>query len=145
MYSIETSLGFTLGKISQRMSEIFEKSLEEKGISPKQYGILLVVYGNKELTQKLVADKVAIDRTTMGQHVDILEEKNYISRIRSKHDKRAYNLVLTPEGRDAVTTLWEPMVSSEKDIIQTLSKQQQLEFRKLVRSVYENEKQLLSE
>jgi len=41
MYSIETSLGFTMGKLSQKMSEIFEKSLNAKGITPKQYAILV--------------------------------------------------------------------------------------------------------
>ena len=67
MYLIERSLGFTMGKLSQKMSAIFEKSLDKKGITPKQYAILVVVYENKELTQKLLADQVAIDRTTMGQ------------------------------------------------------------------------------
>lgn len=137
MYSIDTSLGFTMGKLSQKMSEIFEKSLEEKGLTPKQYGILVVVYENEELTQKLVADQVAIDRTTMGQQVDVLEEKNFILRVRSKQDKRAYNLVLTPEGRETVVTLWDALLASENAIIKTLTTQEQLVFRKFIKCLYE--------
>jgi len=137
MYSIETSLGFTMGKLSQKMSEIFEKSLNAKGITPKQYAILVVVYEHEELTQKLVADQVAIDRTTMGQHIDALESKDYIKRVRSNKDKRAYNLVLTSEGLETVSTLWDALVASENEIIKSLSQKDQFCFRKFVKCLYD--------
>lgn len=137
MHSIHTSLGFTMGKLSQKMSALFEKNLSEMGITPKQYAILVVVYDNEGLTQKLVADQVAIDRTTMGQQVDILESKEMISRVRSKEDKRAYNLVLTSEGRDTVERLWESLQTSENEIIQSLSNQDQSDLRRLVRLLYD--------
>jgi len=89
------------------------------------------------LTQKLVADQVAIDRTTMGQHIDALESKDYIKRVRSNKDKRAYNLVLTSEGLETVSTLWDALVASENEIIKSLSQKGQFCFRKFVKCLYD--------
>ena len=54
-----------------------------------------------------------------------------------KQDKRAYNLVLTPERREIVETLWDALLASENEIIQVLIIQEKFEFRKLIKYLYE--------
>lgn len=139
MYSVEESLGFLLGKISQSMSELFQKHLDVIGINPKQYGILLVVSSNLEETQRSVAKKLKLDRTTIGQQIDILEKKKFLVRIQSKKDKRAYNLKLTSEGETIVKSLWDKMHAVELQVLGELTLEQQKKFTELTKTIYQSE------
>jgi len=65
------------------------------------------------------------------------ESKDYIKRVRSNKDKRAYNLVLTSEGLETVSTLWDALVASENEIIKSLSQKDQFCFRKFVKCLYD--------
>lgn len=139
MYSVENSLGFIFGKISQAMSDKFQNHLDAYGITFKQYGVLLVVSSDLEETQISVAKKLKLDRTTIGQLIDKLEKQNLLMRVQSKKDKRAYNLHLTNEGNNVVKILWDKMNNSEREVISCLTSEEQKKMVELLVKVYERE------
>jgi DNA-binding MarR family transcriptional regulator len=139
MYSIDNSLGFVIGKIFQRINELFQKDLAVIGITPKQYGILIVVSSNNDITQKKAAEALKLDRTTIGQQIDLLESKELLIRVHDKNDKRAYNLKLTAKGKNVVETLWQKMQDTEHSVISSLSKEQQIQFLELTKIIYQSE------
>jgi DNA-binding MarR family transcriptional regulator len=53
------------------------------------------------LTQIELATTMAIDRTAMVYLLDDLEDKALVERVRSPHDRCAFLIHLTPDGRDA--------------------------------------------
>lgn len=139
MYSVEKSLGFVFGKISQAMSDLFQEHLDVYSITFKQYGVLLVVSADIEETQRSVAKKLKLDRTTIGQLIDQLEAKDLLKRIQSKKDKRAYNLHLTDNGKVVVEKLWDKMNNVETQVISGLTIEEQKNFIELTMKIYESE------
>jgi len=121
------------------MSNLFQKDLNILGITPKQYGILVVVSSTLDITQIKVAAILRLDRTTIGQQIDILESKKLLQRIQSSKDKRAYNLKLSPKGKEVVDSLWKKMKKIEQKIIANLSKEQQEQFLHLTTVIYNSE------
>jgi MarR family transcriptional regulator, lower aerobic nicotinate degradation pathway regulator len=139
MYSVEKSLGFVFSKISQKMSDLFQDYLDVYSITSKQYGVLLVVSSDIEETQRSVARKLKLDRTTIGQLIDYLERKNLLKRVQSKKDRRAYNLHLTDPGREVVEILWDKMNNVESQVISCLTNEEQKKFVELTMKINESE------
>ena len=87
-----------------RVKEIFLNSrnasfkIEEgvKGMLP----VLKILYDSKEeVTPKDIEEKLCISSARTARVLNQLTEKNYISRIKSKIDKRKTIVVLTEEGK----------------------------------------------
>jgi DNA-binding MarR family transcriptional regulator len=85
---------------------LFAKELVKFGITSKHFGTMLIVSENPNITQVEVANIQRVDRTTMGQLIDLLEDKQLLKRTRHPSDRRAYCLKLTPEGEEAINSLW---------------------------------------
>lgn len=139
MYSVENSLGFLFAKISQRLSDLFQDYLDVYNITVKQYGVLLVVSSTIEETQRSVAKKLKLDRTTIGQLIDQLEEKKLLKRVQNKKDKRAYNLHLKDKGKEVVEILWDKMNDVESQVISGLTSEEQKIFVTLAMKVNKSE------
>jgi DNA-binding MarR family transcriptional regulator len=75
--------------------------LEPLGLSPRAWGVLSTLAESGPLTQIELATTMAIDRTAMVYLLDDLEQRALVERVRSRQDRRAFLIHLTPAGRDA--------------------------------------------
>lgn len=130
--NIEESLGFKLAKTSQRMFELFAACLDQAGITSKQNGAMLIIHEHQNITQKEVSILQRVDQTTMGQIIDQLEEKQLVMRIKHPADRRAYCLVLTDEGIELISSLWDRMKHCEDIFLQKLNQDEIMQLFKLL-------------
>lgn len=121
-----------MAKALQNIDDLFAKELTDTGITPKHYGTMLIVRENPNITQIEVAKKQRIDRTTAGQIVDLLEEKQLLMRSRHPSDRRAYCLQLTKQGDEMICSLWESMKKCEDKILSALDSKEENLFLNII-------------
>ncbi len=128
---VENSWGYNLSKVAQKMDSQFAQQLEKIGLNyrdSRYYGILLAIHSYPNLTQVKLGEELNLDRTTIGQLIDQLEEKNFVARERNPKDRRQNILVLTSKGKKAVKEMWQEMRAVEMAVIANLSDNQKATF-----------------
>ena len=75
-----------------------KKELEPLGLRLITFSILAVVSDNPGITQSLLAETLAVDRSNMAQLVNDLIHDGHLSRKVSRKDGRAYSLIITKSG-----------------------------------------------
>lgn len=78
--------------------ELAKRRLTPMGLSVQMCGVLnLLAHG--PISQHALGDQLGIDRTTMVELIDELEQQGVVVRRRNPADRRSYALSLTPRGR----------------------------------------------
>jgi DNA-binding MarR family transcriptional regulator len=78
--------------------ELAKRRLAPMGLSVQLCGVLnLLAQG--PISQHALGDELGIDRTTMVELIDELEQRGVVVRRRNPADRRSYALSLTPRGR----------------------------------------------
>jgi DNA-binding MarR family transcriptional regulator len=90
-----------LRKASRRVSQIYDRSLEEAGMTVTQYGLLGYLARYDGASIGTLADKLIMDPTTLTRNLRPLERQGFVSVKPDAHDKRSRCLHLTARGRDA--------------------------------------------
>lgn len=97
-----TNGGFLISKIKQIQGRIFEKMLDEWGISEfngAQGRILFVLWENDEIPISELSEKTGLARTTLTSMLDRLEKAGNIMRIPDPADRRTVRIRLTESAR----------------------------------------------
>lgn len=118
---LEQSWGYTLSKVAQKMDKQFSKSLSMYGIDSRGYGVLVTLSNNDSITQIKIGELISIDRTTIGQLIDMLESKGFVKRQQNPKDRRQNLIVLTNDGKTLVAKMWQEMHQIEQGVIANLA------------------------
>ncbi|HEX3508085.1 MAG TPA: MarR family transcriptional regulator [Candidatus Dormibacteraeota bacterium] len=78
--------------------ELAGRRLAPMGLTVRLCGVLNLL-AEGPVTQQALGDQLGIDRTTVVEVIDELEEQGVVVRRRKSGDRRAYALHLTPKGR----------------------------------------------
>ena len=120
------------------MDSQFAQQLEKIGLNyrdSRYYGTLLAIHSYPNLTQVKLGEELNLDRTTIGQLIDQLEEKNFVARERNPKDRRQNILVLTSKGKKAVKEMWQEMRAVEMAVIANLSDNQKATFLAIAKAI----------
>lgn len=133
---ISDSYGFLIGKVLQSLETEFIEKLKTFEITARQYGVLIKINEQGNLSQKEIAVELKIDRTTMVEHAELLESLNYITRVRNLKDKRTYCLNLTDQGREVLEKCWGLLQQAENHVLSSLSDDEKSDFKKYLLKIY---------
>jgi len=104
--SSEVSNGILDGLVGYHLrraqSAVFSDLLEtiaDDQVTPGQFGVLVLIDANEDLSQSSLARALGIERSTMVGVIDALEKRDLVKRLKSQTDKRAHALELTPQGQ----------------------------------------------
>jgi DNA-binding MarR family transcriptional regulator len=118
---LATSLGFLLGKLSQRLVRQAEDALSGLGLQAKQVGVLTLIADSGPKSQKEIGDRLEIDRTTMVSLLDSLERDELVARKPDPFDRRAFLVTLTAKGKRALGKAHEIVIATEQKFLLRLS------------------------
>ncbi|TYB49436.1 MarR family winged helix-turn-helix transcriptional regulator [Actinomadura chibensis] len=92
-------LGMLLAAAHNSSRARVNDELRALGIDVREFSLLfaLELYGPS--SQRRLIDLTGIDKSTMVRAVDDLEEAGLVTRERTPHDRRAYSVTLTADGR----------------------------------------------
>jgi DNA-binding MarR family transcriptional regulator len=91
-------LSFLLNQSSYAFAARLGGALSGLGISVREFCVLMKAEPG-DLTQNVVAERAALDKTTMVATLDGLERAGLAERRVSSSDRRARVVVVTPKGR----------------------------------------------
>jgi DNA-binding MarR family transcriptional regulator len=128
-------LGYLFKHAQIRMHELNTEALAPFGIDPRELGILLVIASHEPGSQLQAAQRLGIDRTSMVNLLDALEDKGLVSRHPHAADRRRNIVELTDAGRDTVERANQASERAEAELLAPLTPQEGERLRKALRSI----------
>ena len=95
------NLGWLLAQASHALSTEMTAAFEAAGGTPRGHCVLTTARTG-DFTQKELADRIGLDKTTMVVTLDALEAAGLAERVPSPHDRRARVIKVTRAGEKAV-------------------------------------------
>ena len=89
---------YLLRRVTDAAGRLANAHLVPLGIDTRQYTVLTVVAAGGGSSQRSIADTLGLDRATVVALVDRLENLGLVRRIRSREDRRANAVEVTPKG-----------------------------------------------
>lgn len=119
----ETTIGAIGYRLRRAQLSVFQKFLsvfEEFGLRPAEYSVLVLINDNPGRKQTEIAEVLGIKRANFVTLVHGLEERGFVARIPSAHDKRANALHLTESGKSFLQSAQARHVALEDETIARL-------------------------
>src|SRR6478609_6416393 len=92
-------LGYALKRAQLKVFEDFLRCVSSLQLTPAQFSVLLLMENNPGRNQTEIANTLGILRPNFVAMLDVLESRELCVRVRSAHDRRSHNLMLTDKGR----------------------------------------------
>ncbi|MFU2164405.1 MarR family winged helix-turn-helix transcriptional regulator [Streptococcus pluranimalium] len=102
-------------------------------ITPTQFSVLDVLYAKGEMTISKLIDSILATSGNMTVVLKNMERNGWIYRQRSHHDKRAYVIGLTDEGKRLIETVLPEHVAGVERSFAVLTKEEQLQLINLLK------------
>jgi DNA-binding MarR family transcriptional regulator len=118
---LPTLIGFNLRCAQVAVFQHFSRNIGHTAISPPQFGALILIEANPGISQSAIAAALRFDRSTLVQIIDRLEERKYVVREVSAHDRRSHALKLTSDGQTALADIKALVTTHEEHMMRGLS------------------------
>jgi DNA-binding MarR family transcriptional regulator len=125
-------MGYCFYKAAGHIRSQVDQQLAPFGVIAPQFAILNVLQNLGPLTQGELGHHMAIDKATMVRMIDGLEAKKFVTRVKSKTDRRANGLEVTKAGTAAVLKMNEARKRAEEEFLKPLTKEERLQLRAIV-------------
>jgi DNA-binding MarR family transcriptional regulator len=131
-------LGPLLGRAHDAHRRLSLEALAPLGLSVKAVGAMTVLEAEGPLSQRRLAERQGIDRTTMVAVVDELERLGAVERRRNPGDRRANALRLTASGRRLLALARTAVAGAEEAFLAPLTESEQRRLRAALRLLVES-------
>jgi DNA-binding MarR family transcriptional regulator len=133
--------GHLIRRLQQIAVGIFLEELKEHDVTPVQYAAMIAISNCPGLDQKSLASQIAVDRSTIGTLLKVLEARGLITRITPNQDKRTKTLFINAKGEWLLQGTLDHTRRVEKQILAPLNTRERKEFMDLLgRLVQSNNK-----
>ena len=95
---LENQLCFPLYACAKEVVRQYRKPLEPLGITYTQYLVMMALWEYGELSVGELGERLFLDSGTLTPMLKKMEDKGYVSRVRSSVDERRVNVRLTEVG-----------------------------------------------
>jgi DNA-binding MarR family transcriptional regulator len=119
---------FGLGQLYRSAHAQLEARLANEDQSLRTYYVLVTLSEHGPLSQQQVCDRIDIDRSDMVRLIDDLEGRGHVKRTRDLHDRRRYQLTLTPRGKEALGRCDSILAAVTDDVLAALSPDERRTF-----------------
>jgi DNA-binding MarR family transcriptional regulator len=110
--------------IYQKSRRLSEESLKTLRITFPQFGALLRLSFQDNITQKELSEIMDTDTTTIMVICDSLERKGFLQRMKDPSDRRVNRLVLTEDGKNVVSKAYPLMMGRYEFFVNSISKKE---------------------
>lgn len=97
--SLDQQICFTLYATSMAVTRMYKPMLDRMGITYPQYLVLAALGEQDGLTVGAIAERLALESSTVTPPIKRMEQAGLVLRRRSKEDERLVNVFLTAAGR----------------------------------------------
>lgn len=125
--------GHLIRRLHQISASIFQMRMREAGydLTSVQFAALDAIRAYPGVDQATLSGLIAYDRVTIGDVVDRLVAKNYVTRTVSARDRRARELSITAVARRVLEEVTPSVRELQEEILAGLSPEERREFVRL--------------
>ncbi len=91
-----------LSVMSRQVGYSISKKVARYGVNYNLWQVLVTLWSEHAVTPAAVAQHLQVEPATISRYLDQLESQEYITRERSKTDRRVVDIVLTAKGNKVV-------------------------------------------
>jgi DNA-binding MarR family transcriptional regulator len=110
--------------IYQKSRRLSEETLKTLRITFPQFGVLLRLSFQDNITQKELSDIMDTDTTTIMVICDSLQKKGFLKRMKDPSDRRVNRLILTEEGGNTVSKAYPLMMKRYEFFVNSISQKE---------------------
>lgn len=125
-------LGFVLAKAHQEIFDRMSRVTAPTGLTPRHFGLLVLLHRRGAMRQTDAADAVRVDRTTVMNLIDELEGAGFVRRGADPSDRRANAVKVTAKGSQWLEKLRPLAEDVEHRFLAPLSGHEQETLRELL-------------
>lgn len=128
-------LAFAPGHLLRRARQFHDALwLQQVGdsVTPLQFAVLTALEAEPELNQRELGERVALDKSTIGDLVARLSRRGYVTRRPDPMDARRRILFITPAGREVLLATRPSIVDIGQQILEPLANDEQVELIRLL-------------
>ena len=96
--------------------------LSKEDLTPQAFGVMAAVLEAPGSGQRQLANQMGIDVVSFGQMIDLLEQKQLVTRAPDPDDRRARRLNVTKRGSDLRRRLRPALLAAQERLLSSLSK-----------------------
>jgi DNA-binding MarR family transcriptional regulator len=112
--------GYLIRRLDSRAASLYEKCTGQTDLTPRQFGVLLTLLQNGALAQSELGNRLHLDRSTLGEMLQRMVERNLVDRRAHEHDRRAIEVVLTEIGKKALLRTFEQALEAQEALLSPL-------------------------
>jgi len=113
-------LGYLLKHVLAQLTEAQTAALAPYGVTGRDLAVLSAIAAGEPLSQLEVAARLRVDRTSIGDLLDGLEDRGLVERRRSAEDRRRNVLALTPQGESTFASAERIRLEVEREFLTPL-------------------------
>lgn len=132
---LEQCLNFVLTKAQHNVHQLFKAELAPYGVTPGQYGVLRCLWDENGQTARKLAERLALDGSTLTGILDRMEQKGLIEKLPDPKDRRALQVILTATGRELQKPLLQAIEHANKKALVKLNDQQAESLKGLLEDI----------
>ena len=140
MFNLDDCIAYITCRGSKVLAERLEKRLAPWDITRVQWIALYYIGFNEAITQKQLADRMALKEPTVVRLLDRMEKEGFVVREGSESDKRVKNINLTDKGSTLNYELREVAEQFKNDAIKDISDEDLSVFNSVLARMIENTK-----
>lgn len=132
---MEDNICSLIGLSNRMIRHSIEKYLKQYGITAPQWGVLNLLYEDKNLSQVQIAQRNHADKVTVGNIIDKLVERELVVRRISENDKRIYEISLTDKGDKLVQEVRPFADANNNKTIECLNNEEQTNLKEYLNRI----------
>ncbi|MBD2847648.1 winged helix-turn-helix transcriptional regulator [Paenibacillus sp. IB182496] len=132
------SHGQYISAIYRHMQILISAELEPLRIGSGQYTFLMAIASQQPITQKMLSERLLIDKTTTAKAIAKLEAEGYVRREVDLADKRYHQLYLTESGVEAVPQVQAALKRVKEQTRKGITEEQYDQFLQLLKITLHN-------
>ncbi len=120
--------GHLIRRAQQIAVAIFFDEFRDWDVTPVQFAALVAIKDRPGMDQRTLVDCIAIDRSTVGSMLRVLEERGIISRVTPKENMRIKRLYIEPAGEKLLNATRDTIRRAQERILAPLEPGEQRIF-----------------
>ncbi len=99
-FTLDTSVGFWLNRTAIQLKRELLRAFHDNGhtVTAEQWALLNRLWEEEGLSQVELAERTFNDKPNVTRMLAVLERNGFVHRKQNEQDRRAFQVLLTPEG-----------------------------------------------
>lgn len=134
-WQLEDGIGFLLRLLEARYDVLYQNLTRQSDITPRQFGVLTVLYQQGPLTPSVLAERISCDRNTLSEMLKRMTARKLISTKNNAEDRRSIQVQITTKGEAALLDVMPAAAELQNLMLAPLRKEDRAHFLKCMLAI----------